>query len=106
MNLEVLSGTVVRVVRLAGMRRSCRAGAGGGPLRLTVFPDHNAGRDHGAGRKLAELQLRGGVLPGGVLGSDGGLDAVEQALQPTHQLGLGYAELSVRRGGIVRRTAG
>ena len=41
--------------------------------------------------------LRGGVLPGGMLGREGGLDAVEEALQPANQLGLGDPQLRVRR---------
>ena len=78
-------------------RLACR-----GPLRFAVLPDDYPGGNHGARRQLLELHLRDGMLAGGVLGSDGRLDAVEEAFQPPDQLRLGDPELGVRRRGVVR----
>ena len=66
------------------------------------MPDHHAGRDHRAGRELAELELCLAVLAGCVLGREGGLDAVEQAFKPAHQLGLRDAQLRVGGCGLIR----
>ena len=79
---------------------------GPGTLRLAVLADDDAGGDDRAGRQLAQLPLRHGVFAGGMLGGDGGLDAVEQPFQPADQLGLGNAEFRVGRRGLSRETAG
>ena len=68
------------------VRDRCRAGPRGRPLGQ---------------RALAHLIELG---PGGhLLGHQGGLDAVEQALQPADQLGMGDPQFGVRRGRCVER---
>jgi hypothetical protein len=73
-----------------------------GTLGLTVLPDNDSGSNHGSGRELAKLQLGNSVLPGCLLGGDGGLDSVEQPLEPADKLRLRNPELSVGRGRIFR----
>ena len=53
-----------------------------------------------AGRELAELLelLAGGEL----LGEQGGLDAVEQPLEPADELGLGDPQLGLARDVVAR----
>src|SRR5690625_2948538 len=55
----------------------------------------------GAGRQRAVAHLLQLCAGGHLLGEQRGLDAVEQPLQPAHQLGLGDAQLGVRGGGVL-----
>ena len=99
--LQVLAGTVVRV-HGNGSLPGIRSGPGRrGALGLAVLADDHAGRDHRSGRQLAQLRLRGSVFPGGMLGCEGRLDAVEEALEPADQLRLGDPQLRVRRRSVL-----
>ncbi len=86
-----------RARRVRGTCRGDRRRAGRGP------PGAAPGTPAGAGRELAHLLelLAGGQL----LGEQGRLDAVEQALEPADELGLGDAQLGVGRHLAVARTA-
>src|SRR5690606_16055841 len=79
------------VTGLGGRRRADRSG----PTGLQV------GARAGVGALGARLVLAGGQLPphllellagGHLLGEEGGLDAVEEPLEPTHELGLGHSQ--------------
>ena len=50
-------------------------------------------------QRLAHLLELG--AGGHLLGVDGGLDAVEEALEPADQLGLGDPQLALRRCGVL-----
>lgn len=72
------------------------------PLRLAVFADDDARRNHSSRRELTELHLSGSVLFGSLLCGDRRLDAMEQAFKPANELCLRNAKLRVRRGFFVR----
>jgi hypothetical protein len=81
---------VVRIFGSALGRRTRRTRCSGA-LRLTVFADDNAGRNDSPWRKLTELHL----CLCGLLSRDRSLNAVEEALQPAHKLGLGDTKLCI-----------
>ena len=85
-------------------RRRIRGRCRGGPLEHHGAATGAAGAACAPGRQLAHLLelLAGGQL----LGEQGGLDAVEQALEPADQLGLGDRAARPRTAPRRRRTAG